>query len=236
MITRSGLKSVDCAITPPRLVRGPVPAGTIGVSPKLVFVGPTTCGSSSSTSMPSSDSQKSMPWVAGSNVLRVSTSPVEVLSITVLGGTRPPGPTRVGAGTGLPCESTLTVGDPISVTVSPVAPGRNSCTLPATVTASPTATAAAAVLPKTAIPSLVAGSVSGLGSCIQNWLPALAVTTPCTSVTCLPTSGETCPAPWIWLIVAGSPGGGGGAPPLPAGSGAPAVKSAALLSVSVDPP
>src|SRR2546429_7551611 len=80
------------------------------------------------------------------------------------------------------------------------------------------------------MPSLVAGFVSGVGSCIQKPLPSLAVTTPGTPVTLLPLNGDRCAVPWMsWILVP---------PPLDElrGFGAVTVKSAALLSVSTAPP
>ncbi len=77
--------------------------------------------------------------------------------------------TVVGAGTALPRDTTVTVGRVISVTdwfPEDVPPGTYSETVPETVTASPTATSGA-LLVKTKTPSLVAGSASGRGSCIQ---------------------------------------------------------------------
>ena len=56
MITRSGLKSSDWATTPPRFVRTEASFVTTVNSPNL-FVGPTTWALSSSTRMPSIDSQ-----------------------------------------------------------------------------------------------------------------------------------------------------------------------------------
>jgi hypothetical protein len=89
------------------------------------------------------------------------------LSITVEGGTRPPFPTTVAAGSGFPLESTITEGDVSSVVVRLALlepPGWNSTTLPPTSTASPTETPPAAEEPKTKIPSEVPGSPSGFGS------------------------------------------------------------------------
>src|SRR5215212_3402101 len=110
-----------------------------------------------------------MPSAAGSNAPLVSTSPVASSSITVVGGTRPPAPTTVGAGSGLPLERTTTVGAPSCVVVrfvEPAPPGRNSATVPVTDTASPTETAGADDV-NTKMPSDVASSASGAGSCIQ---------------------------------------------------------------------
>ena len=65
-----------------------------------------------------------------------------------------------------------------------------------------------------------------------------AVTTPVTSTTLWPLSGDTWAAPWIWSIVAVSLTGGGSEQAGAAvaelsGAGAPAAKSAAFWSVSV---
>ena len=87
--------------------------------------------------------------------------------MTSVGGTRPPVPTTVAAGSGFPVERTVTEGDVISVVVRfavPEPPGRNSTILPLTSTKSPTATPAAAAEPKTKSPSEVSGSPSGSGS------------------------------------------------------------------------
>jgi hypothetical protein len=87
----------------------------------------------------------------------------------------------MGSGSGFPVESTVTLGEPESSVVVrfPVVapPGRNSCTVPCTRTESATATAGAELV-KTKIPSEVAGSESGLGSCIQKPFVLLAVTIP----------------------------------------------------------
>ena len=86
-------------------------------------------------------------------------------------------------------------------------------------------------------PSEVALLASGVGSWIQKPRATAgfsAVTMPVV-VTSWPFFGETCVAPWISPI--SKVGGGGGVGPLPlfCGAGAPTVKSAALLSVSVLP-
>ena len=152
-------------------------------------------------------SQKSRPSCAGSKVPLVSTFPVASSSITSPGGTRPPGPTSVEAGSGLPLERTEIVsGDPSSVVVSPAVSALNSLTRPPTWTASPTATAAAAAPPKTKIASEVAGSASGLGSCRKKPFGRTAVTMPVVTTFCS-TSGETCAAPWIAWIGVGVTGG-----------------------------
>src|SRR5947208_8755252 len=142
--------------------------------------------------------------------------------------------TFTGAGSATPEALTDTVGATISVVDRLVAalPGRNSLTVPTTSTESPLWTFGALPV-KTNTPSLVAGSVSGAGSSIQKPFFATAMTTPVV-VTAVPASGERCAAPWIsWIALLG--GGGGGVPPELRGFGAPAVKSAALLSVSVAP-
>src|SRR5574341_2693520 len=110
-----------------------------------------------------------MPSLAGSKTPLVSTAPLASSSITSPGGTRPPVPTTVAAGSGLPDDSTVTAGPVSSVVVRlvPVAPpGRNSETRPPTTTESPTATVGAAEV-NTNSPSEVAGSLSGLGSWSQ---------------------------------------------------------------------
>ncbi len=81
---------------------------------------------------------------------------------------RPPVPTTVAGGNALPEETTATVGPPISVVVrfGPLrSVGRNSVTLPLTVTLSPTATVGTELV-NTKMPSDVDGSASGLGSCM----------------------------------------------------------------------
>ena len=67
---------------PPRRVRTVEPGGTIEVSPNRL-VGPTTCASVIEIRMPSSDSQKSSPSLAGSKAVSVvSTLPFASSSIT----------------------------------------------------------------------------------------------------------------------------------------------------------
>ena len=108
-----------------------------------------------------------MPSFAGSNAPLASTLPVASSSMTAAGGRRPPVPIVVAAGSGLPWLTTTTLGDAISVTVRLALltpPGRNSCTSPPTVTASPTVTAVGAEPVKTKIPSEVASLESGSGS------------------------------------------------------------------------
>lgn len=204
---------------PPRALRTPEPGGTTTVSPKE-FVGPTTWASVMEIRSPSRDSQKSSPSVAGSNAVAVvSTSPLASSSITVDGGTRPPAPTTTGAGSGCPEAVTVTVGSVSSVMVRLVAvpPGRNSATVPVTVTASPT-TAVGAVRVNTNRPSLVAGSASGLGSVNQKPVAEAAVTMPGTSAALTPTFGDRCAAPCrSWIRRPGTPGSSGGSvgPPPP---------------------
>src|SRR5215510_8631583 len=173
-----------------------------------------------------------MPSVAGSNVPEFSTSPVASSSMIVVGVARPPGPTSV-TGTGTPAACTVTCGAVSSVVVRLTGslPGRNSATVPSTSTSSPTFTVGVELV-NTNRPSLVAGSESGVGSCIQKPLLRLAVTMPWTSDTASPSSGDWWAAPWISLMVL-TGGGGGGSDPEFCGSGALAVKSAELLSVSV---
>ena len=149
--------------------------------------------------MPSRVSQKSRPSFAGSKVPLVSTLPLASSSITWSGGTRPPVPTTVAGGSGFPEESTVIDGEPESSVVVrfPVdaPPGRNSWTRPLTLSASPTLTVGVDEV-KTKMPSEVAGSESGLGSCIQKPLVLFAVTVP-RVVTVWPLSGEMCDAPWM---------------------------------------
>jgi hypothetical protein len=110
-------------------------------------------------------------------VLLVSTLPAESFSITVAGGMRPAAPMIV-TGIAAPGPPGVTTGLTISVMVrlsnallpgshEGVQPARNSWTRPLTVTAVPTVAAAGgAELVKTKMPSEVAGSVSGAGSCM----------------------------------------------------------------------
>ncbi len=75
-----------------------------------------------------------MPSVLASKVPEVSTLPVASSSITVLGGTRPPVPMTIAAGT-VRVPSTETDGEVISVVVRFVLldpPGRYSDTVPPT--------------------------------------------------------------------------------------------------------
>jgi hypothetical protein len=110
-------------------------------------------------------------------------------------------PITTGDGSGLPLERMVTVGEESSVVVRlpfVAPPGRNSCTRPLTRTESPT-TAVGVEVVKTKIASEVAGSASGLGSCIQKPFELRAVTTPSTFTTC-PLYGEMCVAPWTsWI-------------------------------------
>ncbi len=131
-----------------------------------------------------------------------------------------------------PVPVTVTVARVSSVVarllVPPLPPGRNSVTVPATVTASPALTVGG-VWVKTNRPSLVAGSASGSGSWNQNPLLLTAVTTPGTLDTGLPASGERCALPWIsWMRAFGAGSGPGPGPELPLlrGFGAATVKSA----------
>ena len=98
-----------------------------------------------------------------------------------------------------PEESTVIDGEPESSVVVrfPVdePPGRNSWTRPLTLSASPTLTVGVDEV-KTKMPSEVAASESGLGSCIQKPLVLFAVTVP-RVVTVWPLSGEMCDAPWM---------------------------------------
>src|SRR5918999_1597837 len=147
-----------------------------------------------------------MPSSAESNVPLDSTLPKASLSITLLGGTRPPAPTTVGAIAG-PSSAGYTVTRSSSVVVRLSVlepPGRNSVIRPETVTASPAATVGAEDV-KTKIASEVAGSASALGSCIQKPLPRTAVTTPGTCDVRCPASGDKCALPWIsWIRYVGA--------------------------------
>src|SRR5919109_5069135 len=114
--------------------------------------------------------------------------------MTVVGGMRPPAPITVTAGSGFPLDSFVTPrpGEATSVIErllnalevgrhDGVQPGRNSATVPRTCTRSPTETAFATDDPNTRMPSDVAGSASGVGSCSQTFEPRFAITTPSTS-------------------------------------------------------
>ena len=111
--------------------------------------------------------------------------------------------------------------------------------MPVTVTASPTATDGVTEPVNTKRPSLVRGSLSGWGSCIQkpreepNAL--VAVTMPGTRTT-LPTSGDVRVVPWTSRMRASiAPLGPPGFSPAEfSGVGGPTTKSVALLSVSAD--
>lgn len=114
----------------------------------------------------------------------------------------------------------------------PAPPGRNSATVPCTVTASPTETVGAELV-KTNRPSLVAGLSSGCGSWNQKPLPLFAMTTPVTLPTTLPASGDRCAAPWTSWILASIGSGSGGVEVSAFGVGAPSANSVPLLSASV---
>src|SRR5918997_2257972 len=114
-----------------------------------------------------------MPSCAGSNVPLVSTLPAASSSITSLGGTRPPAPITVVAGSGCgpvpaaPVPGRRVIdGDGICVRdrlVEPDPPGRNSATVPLTLRESPTLTVGAEDV-NTKIASDVLAFVSGVGS------------------------------------------------------------------------
>ena len=196
--SRSGLKSAGLITIPSRIVRTPAPAPSCAstqTSPKS-FRGPTTTGLSTRSSIASRLSQKSIPSVAASNDPLVSTSPVASSSITLVGGTRPPGPMAVWA-IATPGPPGVTVGLVISVVVRFVLaapPGRNSVTRPLTVTASPTATDPPMPVANTRIASEVAMFPSPTASCSVKLLGRSAVTTPVTEIV-RPASGERCAAP-----------------------------------------
>src|SRR5262245_66142708 len=111
----------------------------------------------------------------------------------------------VGAGRGSSLERTVTSrpGVVISVVVRlsvDAPPGRNSSTRPRTRTWSPTSTSVSTLGPNTRMPSEVASSVSGLGSCIHKLPGRLTVTIPSTTATSWPLRGETWAAPWTsWI-------------------------------------
>src|SRR5678809_151174 len=109
----------------------------------------------------------------------------------VVGGMRPPVPISVGAGSEFPVDVSTIEDEPISVFVRLV-PVPNSATVPLTETALPIATVGADDV-KTNMPSEVASSASGRGSCIKKPLVLNAVTTPTTSATGPPTTGD------VWL-------------------------------------
>ena len=111
--------------------------------------------------MPSSNSQKSAPSIAGLKMVRPS------LSIDSVGGNRPPVPTSTAAGSALPLLKTVTP-KPVPVALISVA-GRsepNSPTRPATWTASPTLTGTAGVLP---VKTKTASEVLALPSPAASW-------------------------------------------------------------------
>ncbi len=132
----------------------------------------------------------------------------------------------------LTAEFDATISVVVRFAVPPLPPGRNSETRPVTSAESP-ARAAGAALVKTKMPSEVAGSASGCACCIQKPLPVAAVTIPATPRTVCPAIGDRWAEAWISAMVGGGPGGSLGPLAELAGEGEPAVKSAALLSVSV---
>src|SRR5215471_3160232 len=152
-----------------------------------------------------------MPSCTGSYVVwaATSTEPDVSLSITALGGMRPPTPMTTGTMSVLVKrpEATVTVGRAISVIVRLHAtelagqsvapndePGRNSSTAPDTFTCCPTETVGVADV-NTKMPSEVATSPSPSPSCMKNPLPTTCVTMPGTLVTHCPLKGETWPRP-----------------------------------------
>ncbi len=161
-------------------------------------------------------------------------------------------PSTSAGGRALPEDSTVHCGFFSSVTVwlalsSP--PGRYSLTTPLTRTWSPTRALGVVEPVNTNRPSLVRGSASGSGSCSQKPraepCERTPVTIPGTPATGLPLSGEIRVVPWMSCTRtvtgsgSGSGSGPGSGPPSPGvwpaalvGVGAPAVKSAALSSVS----
>ncbi len=139
-----------------------------------------------------------MPSVATSKVPEVSTLPVASSSITVVGGTRPPVPITVAAGTAR-VPSTETDGEVISVVVrfAVVDPlGRYSDTVPPTAISWPTLTVGVLEV-YTNTPSEVASLVSGHGSWNQKPVLLTAVTTPRTFETAWLFSGEMWALPWM---------------------------------------
>ncbi len=199
-ISRSGLKSLARMTIPPLLVRIPAPAplsATTAISPKS-FVGPTATALFTRTSIPSRLSWKSIPSWAGSKTLPVSTLPPESLSITVVGGVRPPAPTTVGA-IAAAGPFGVTTASAISVVVRlPVEapPGRNSATRPLTSTALPIETG-----DDEPVNAKMPSDVDVLPSPVASWtktpFDVFAVTTPGTAETRRPSSGDRWPAPWI---------------------------------------
>src|SRR5439155_19274883 len=124
-------------------------------------------------------------------------------------GMRPAVPATIADGSGLPCETTATDGEPLSSVVVRLPldapPGRNSFTVPLTCARSPTLTELGADDVKTKIPSDVAGSAShsASGASSQKPFVAFAVTTPFVDTT-RPLSGEMCAAPWMsWIATSG---------------------------------
>ncbi len=130
--------------------------------------------------------------------------------LIVAAGSRSAGVRVIGAGSGLPVETTTTVAKPaISVTggLRGSLDGMKSCTVPRTRTRLPTAAAAGGVLlVKTKIPSevLTSASLSNSGAWMKKPLPFTAVTTPSTCTT-LSAHGEKTPAPWTsWMATCGT--------------------------------
>ena len=110
---------------------------------------------------------------------------------------------RIGSGRGLPVELTATSTVSSMRVRGRAAPNCCSSTWPNIVTWSPTTGNGESVLrSSTKIPSEVAGSPSPAGSCIHMSRPlaVMRVTTPVVR-TKLPTTGESCPGPWISMIV-----------------------------------
>src|SRR6478735_2151452 len=154
----------------------PTPSeATTSVSPKLLLFD-TACGVWIVTRMPSSDSQKSIPSVAGSKLVKPSSS------ITAVGGSTPPWPITVAAGSATPLPSTVTLLETISVSDSPPV-NCSSATVPATDSNCP-ATTLGAVLVNTNTPSEVAALPSPTASWNQNPLVSTAVTTPVAMTDC----------------------------------------------------
>ena len=144
--------------------------------------------------------------------------------------------TGTAAGSAFPLVSLKTAtGPPSSVRAWAMVAGRNSVTRPDTSTESPTATVGEVEPRNTKIPSLVSGSASAVGSCIQKprELPVVrtAVTMPGTLVTDCPTIGEIRPVPWMsWMRV--DPGTGSVLPP----SSAMTVTRGCTTMASPSPP
>jgi len=139
-------------------------------------------------------SQKSIASVFGSNVVIASSS------MTRSGIARPFGPIRSAAGSAFERDSVRSSGFAIPVVVSaPENPA--STTSPETDTRSPTATSSVISFVETKIPSEVASSRSGFGSCIQKpgALPvaSTAVPMPSTASACFPSNGDRFPPTWV---------------------------------------